>query len=121
MAVPEVSTSAAKRILLDRVPMSGHRLAPPGPFPPAIDHRPVVGEPLLLRTAAFTCEATLASSCATVARALLAPFCTDEDDVEVRCMIAFSTAIGGHLIAAEHRGRSRQDMRALISRRLFSH
>ena len=53
-------------------------------------------------------------------RALLAPFCTDEDDLEVRCMIAFSTAIGGHLIAAEHRGRSRQDMRALISRRLFS-
>ena len=53
-------------------------------------------------------------------RALLAAFCTDEDDLEVRCMIAFSAAIGGHLIAADHRGRSRQDIRTLISRRLFS-
>jgi hypothetical protein len=35
-------------------------------------------------------------------------------------MIAFSAAIGGHLIAADHRGRSRQDIRTLISRRLFS-
>ena len=52
-------------------------------------------------------------------RALLAPFCADEDDLEVRCMIAFSAAIGGHVIAAEHRGRSRQDMRTLISERLF--
>jgi hypothetical protein len=53
-------------------------------------------------------------------RSLLAPFCSDEDDLEVRCMIAFSTAIGGHVIAADHGGRSRQDIRALISQRLFS-
>jgi len=32
----EVSTSAAKLILLDRVPMSGHSLAPPG----AVSHPP---------------------------------------------------------------------------------
>jgi AcrR family transcriptional regulator len=53
-------------------------------------------------------------------RSLLAPFSADDDDLEVRCMIAFSAAIGGHLIAADHRGRSRDDMRTLITKRLFS-
>jgi AcrR family transcriptional regulator len=53
-------------------------------------------------------------------RSLLAPFCTDEDDLEARCLIAFSVAIGSHVIAADHRGRSRDDVQALIARRLFA-
>jgi AcrR family transcriptional regulator len=52
-------------------------------------------------------------------RSLLAPFCTDENELEARCLIAFSVAIASHLIAADHRGRSREDVRALIAKRLF--
>lgn len=38
-----------------------------------------------------------------------------EDEVEARCMLAFSLWIGNHFIAAEHRGRSRaQVMRLAI-------
>jgi AcrR family transcriptional regulator len=53
-------------------------------------------------------------------RSLLAPVCPDEDELEARCLIAFSVAIASHLIAADHRGRSREDVRALIARRLFA-
>jgi AcrR family transcriptional regulator len=53
-------------------------------------------------------------------RSLLAPFCPDEDELEARCLIAFSVAIAGPLIAADHRGRSRDDVRAQIARRLFA-
>jgi AcrR family transcriptional regulator len=53
-------------------------------------------------------------------RSLLAPFCPDEDDLEARCLIAFSVAIADHLIAADHGTRSRADVRELIRRRLFA-
>jgi AcrR family transcriptional regulator len=53
-------------------------------------------------------------------RSLLAPYCPDEDELEARCLIAFSVAIAGHLIAADHPGRTREDVQALIARRLFS-
>jgi AcrR family transcriptional regulator len=53
-------------------------------------------------------------------RSLLAPFSPDENELEARCLIAFSVAIASHLIAADHRGRSREDVRALIARRLFT-
>ena len=53
-------------------------------------------------------------------RSLLAPFCTDDNELEARCLIAFSVAIAGHLIAADHRGRSREEVQALIARRLFA-
>jgi AcrR family transcriptional regulator len=53
-------------------------------------------------------------------RSLLRPVCADEDELEARCMIAFSTAIGGHLIAADHGTLSRDDVRALIAKRLFA-
>lgn len=53
-------------------------------------------------------------------RSLLAPFCADEDELEVRCMIAFSVAIAGHLIAADHGSLSRADVRSLITRQLFA-
>jgi AcrR family transcriptional regulator len=53
-------------------------------------------------------------------RSLLAPFCPDDDELEARCLIAFSVAIANQFIAADHRGRSREDVRALIASRLFA-
>jgi AcrR family transcriptional regulator len=40
-------------------------------------------------------------------RSLFGAFCPDEDEVEARCMVAFSLWIGNHFIAAEHGTRSR--------------
>jgi hypothetical protein len=47
-------------------------------------------------------------------------FCSDEDDIEARCMLAFSLAIGHHLIAADHGARSRADVLELAVQRLFA-
>src|SRR6202022_1420015 len=47
-------------------------------------------------------------------RSLLAAFCPDDDEVEVRSMLAFSLLIGNHFIAAAHGARSRADVLALI-------
>jgi AcrR family transcriptional regulator len=43
-------------------------------------------------------------------RSLFGAFCSDEDDVEVRCLLAFSLFIGSHFIAADHGTRSRADV-----------
>jgi len=43
-------------------------------------------------------------------RSLFSRLCTDDDDVEVRCILAFSLWIGNHFIAAEHGARSRADV-----------
>jgi AcrR family transcriptional regulator len=43
-------------------------------------------------------------------RALFADFCRDGDDVEARCLLAFSLFIGSPFIAADHDGRSRADV-----------
>jgi AcrR family transcriptional regulator len=40
-------------------------------------------------------------------RSLFGELCTDDDDVETRCVLAFSLWIGNHFIAAEHGARSR--------------
>jgi len=53
-------------------------------------------------------------------RTLLGPVAADDEDLEVRCMIAFSLAIADHLIAADHGTRSRGDVRAAIRRQLFT-
>jgi AcrR family transcriptional regulator len=53
-------------------------------------------------------------------RTLLAPFCPDEDELEARCMIAFSVAIADHFIAADHGSRSREEVIELIAARLFA-
>jgi len=53
-------------------------------------------------------------------RVLLAPSCPDEDELEARCLVAFAVAIGTHLIAAEHGGRSRADVLARVTRGLFA-
>jgi AcrR family transcriptional regulator len=51
-------------------------------------------------------------------RLLFADFCSDEDDVEVRCMLALSLFIGSNFIAAEHGARSRADVLELAMTRL---
>jgi AcrR family transcriptional regulator len=53
-------------------------------------------------------------------RTQLATVCADEDELEARCLIAFSVAIGNHFIAADHGARSRDDVLELITRRLFA-
>jgi AcrR family transcriptional regulator len=54
------------------------------------------------------------------ARSLFAVFCSDEDDVEVRSMIAFSLAVGNHFLAADHGSRSRQDVLDLAVQRFLT-
>ena len=51
-------------------------------------------------------------------RSLFGAFCPDEDEVEARCMVAFSLWIGNHFVAADHGARSRADVMDLILRRL---
>jgi AcrR family transcriptional regulator len=51
-------------------------------------------------------------------RKLFGAFCPDEDEVEVRCMLAFSLWIGNHFIAADHGARTRRDVLRLTLRRL---
>jgi AcrR family transcriptional regulator len=51
-------------------------------------------------------------------RSLFADFCPSDEDVEVRCMIAFSLWIGNHFIAAGHAGLSREKVMALTLERL---
>jgi len=51
-------------------------------------------------------------------RSLYGAFCSDEDEVEVRCMLAFSLWIGNDFIAAEHGARSRADVMKQAMRRL---
>ena len=51
-------------------------------------------------------------------RSLFGAVCSDEDDVEARCMIAFSLWIADHFIAADHGARSRADVLELVMRRL---
>lgn len=51
-------------------------------------------------------------------RSLFGAFCADEEDVEARCMLAFSLWIGNHFIAADHGGRDRAEVMRLAMRRL---
>ena len=51
-------------------------------------------------------------------RMLFRTFCRDEDNVEARCMLAFSLWIGNHFIAADHGARGRADALKLALRRL---
>jgi len=53
-------------------------------------------------------------------RPLFGAFCPDEDDVEVRCLLALSVFVGNHFIAAEHGDRGRDDVVALAMRRLLA-
>jgi AcrR family transcriptional regulator len=51
-------------------------------------------------------------------RSLFSEFCRDDEEVEVRSMLAFSVFIGNHFVAADHGGRSRRDVLRLITQRL---
>ncbi len=51
-------------------------------------------------------------------RSLFGAISPDEDDVEARCMLAFSLWIGNHFMAADHGARSRADVLELAMRRL---
>jgi AcrR family transcriptional regulator len=51
-------------------------------------------------------------------RSLFGAFSRDEDDVEARCMLAFSLWIGSHFMAADHGARSRADVMKIAMRRL---
>ncbi len=53
-------------------------------------------------------------------RTLLGTVCADDEDLEARCLIAFSVAIADHFIAADHGTRSRAEVRETIRRRLFA-
>jgi AcrR family transcriptional regulator len=53
-------------------------------------------------------------------RSLFGAFCPDEDDVEVRCLLAFSLWIGPHFIAADHGRRTRADVLKLALTRLLA-
>jgi AcrR family transcriptional regulator len=53
-------------------------------------------------------------------RSLFGTFCTDDDDVEVRCVLAFSLWIGNHFMAADHAARSRAQVTRLALRRLLA-
>jgi len=53
-------------------------------------------------------------------RALFGQFCPDDDDVEARCMLAFSLFIGSNFVTAEHRGRSRTQVLHLAFDRLLN-
>ncbi|HEX4108988.1 MAG TPA: TetR/AcrR family transcriptional regulator [Solirubrobacteraceae bacterium] len=53
-------------------------------------------------------------------RSLFAAFCRDEDEVEVRSLLAFTLWIGNHFIAADHGARSRADVLRLVMRDLLA-
>ena len=54
-------------------------------------------------------------------RSLFGAFCTDADDVEVRCMTVFSLWIGARYIAADHGPRRRRgDVVGLVLERLLA-
>ncbi len=43
-------------------------------------------------------------------RSLFGAICEDDDDVEARCLLAFSLFIGGHFVSADHGVRSRAEV-----------
>ncbi len=53
-------------------------------------------------------------------RSLFGAICTDDDDVEARCLIAMALYIGSPFLAADHGSRSRADVLKLALRRLLA-
>jgi AcrR family transcriptional regulator len=51
-------------------------------------------------------------------RSLFGDFCPDDEEVEVRCTVAFSLWIGNHFMAADHGERSRAEVLGLVLKRL---
>jgi AcrR family transcriptional regulator len=53
-------------------------------------------------------------------RSLFGELTSDPDEVEVRCLLAFSLFIGSHLITADHGARARGEVIGLALRRLLA-
>jgi AcrR family transcriptional regulator len=53
-------------------------------------------------------------------RKLFGDLCSDAEEVEVRCLLAFSVFVGSHFIAADHGARSRAEIVALTLERLLA-
>ena len=53
-------------------------------------------------------------------RSLFGAFCPDEDEVEARCVLAFSLWIGNHFMAAQHGDRTRSQVLQLALDQLLS-
>jgi AcrR family transcriptional regulator len=53
-------------------------------------------------------------------RSLFADFVADEDDVEARCVLAFSLFVGYHFVGADHGGRKRAAVLEMAARRLLA-
>jgi AcrR family transcriptional regulator len=53
-------------------------------------------------------------------RKLFKDFCPDEDEVEVRCLLAFSVFVGNHFIAANHGAHSRAEIVQLTLEHLLA-
>ena len=53
-------------------------------------------------------------------RSLFGDFCTDEDEVEIRCMLVMSLFIGNHFMVADHGPRSRAEVLKLALGRLLA-
>ncbi|MFF7727780.1 TetR/AcrR family transcriptional regulator [Streptomyces sp. NPDC008001] len=52
-------------------------------------------------------------------RSLFGAFCADEEEVEVRSLLTFSSRIGTRFIAADHGGRSREEVMLLTRKWLL--
>ena len=52
-------------------------------------------------------------------RSLFGAFCAAEEEVETRCLLAFSLWIGNHFIAADHGGRGRAEVIELATQHLL--
>ncbi|MBL1097280.1 TetR/AcrR family transcriptional regulator [Streptomyces coffeae] len=45
---------------------------------------------------------------------------SDEDEIEARCMLSFSLVVGNHFLAADHRGRTREEVYELAAKLIKS-
>ncbi|MEU6580566.1 TetR/AcrR family transcriptional regulator [Nocardia sp. NPDC046763] len=50
-----------------------------------------------------------------LAREMIGTFCSDPDEIEARSLLAFCLAIGNQFLAADHNGRTRDEVRARAS------
>ena len=53
-------------------------------------------------------------------RSLFGAFCSDEEDVEARCMLVFSLWVADQFIAADHGEHSRAEVLKLATQRLLA-
>ncbi|MVU77632.1 TetR family transcriptional regulator [Nocardia sp. ET3-3] len=54
-----------------------------------------------------------------LSREAIGTFCTDPDEIEARSLLAFCMAVGTHFLAADHPGRTREQVMARASGLIF--